>query len=143
MVIKCSQLEFVNSHKEPFYLSLSLHDIQTKQKLTEDFNFELNDKEFQNLWHNSPNPITSTEKCSIPLLVTHNRLATFVIIRIYRHIIIDPDKVNKKGVSLLFSLFSLLKNWFRKDNMMIFLLMMLRKLDFVFNLLFGLLLIYI
>lgn len=100
LLIRVRSIKFALDVEEPLYCSLSVHDVQTKQKLTEDFNFDLNSKDLKNVWGNSSNLNTNALRCCISLLNSHNRLSTYLIIRVYRHLSAEPieGKSSKKSV---------------------------------------------
>ena len=101
----------MNGIEEPFYCIIALHDIKTKVKLTEDFTFELNRKELSELWYSAPNGVTSSKHAIFPLSNSHNRLATYLVIRIEKlysgDIEREISKASKKSnVNFYFTLFA-------------------------------------
>ena len=111
LLIEWQSVSFPSATEEPLYCTISLHDVQEQKKLTEDFKFQLDTPELQSIFHQEVNAMTGATRCSIPLLHTHNRLSTFLIIRVDKHLSSDTDANKSKKVipphCLVFFLYSL------------------------------------
>jgi hypothetical protein len=110
LLIHVKELIFAAGLEEPYYCSLSVHDIKSKTRLCENFHFQTGRDEFLRLW-NQRHPFTSTLRCFVPLptQMIANNISIYIIIRIEKLISSDIEKdfskYSKRTVRLSFSFF--------------------------------------
>ena len=91
LAIHCENLCFLAGVEEPFYGTLALYDVRSRQKLTENMTFDHNDGELFKLFKKGSSIFCMSNRCLVSM-GSHHRGSTYLVIRVDKLMSSDIEK---------------------------------------------------